>query len=51
MSVQIPQGVRVTVCDGENFGGSCQTLSQSTPDFTAINAAGKVGPRPATPPP
>jgi hypothetical protein len=43
MSVQVPAGVRVTVCDLENYSGSCQTLSQSTPDFTAINAAGKVG--------
>jgi hypothetical protein len=43
MSVQIPPGMRVTVCDLENYSGSCQTLSQSTPDFTAINAAGKVG--------
>jgi hypothetical protein len=43
MSVQIPQGVRVTICEGDNLGGSCQTLSQSVPNFTAIGAAGKVG--------
>ena len=43
MSVQVPPGARVTICDLENYAGSCQTLSQSTPDFTAINAAGKVG--------
>jgi hypothetical protein len=43
MSVQIPSGMRVTLCDGDNFRGSCQTLSQSVPDFTTIGAGGKVG--------
>src|SRR5882724_8789814 len=42
MSVQIPPGVRVTVCEGTNLGGSCQTLSQSVPNFTTIGAAGKI---------
>src|SRR4051812_501048 len=54
MSVQIPPGVRVTICEGDNLGGSCQTLSQSVPNFTAIGAAGKVGslpPEPAGAPP
>jgi hypothetical protein len=55
MSVQIPSGMRVTVCDSDNFGGSCQTLSQSVADFNAIGAAGKVASvaaeAPAAPPP
>ena len=42
MSVQIPPGMRVTICDGDNFGGSCQTVSQSVADFATIGAAGKV---------
>src|ERR1041384_4926169 len=42
MSVQIPAGMRVTLCDADNFGGSCQTLNQPVPDFKTIGAAGKV---------
>jgi peptidase inhibitor family I36 len=42
MSAQIPPGMRVTICDSDNFGGSCQTVSQSIADFATIGAAGKV---------
>jgi hypothetical protein len=42
MSVQIPPDMRVTLCDRDNFGGSCQTVNQSVPDFNTIGAAGKV---------
>ncbi|MBV8838585.1 MAG: peptidase inhibitor family I36 protein [Alphaproteobacteria bacterium] len=42
MSVQIPAGMRVTICDADNFGGSCQTVRESVADFTSIGANGKV---------
>lgn len=42
MSVQIPEGMRVTLCDADNFGGSCQTVRESVADFTTIGANGKV---------
>jgi type IV secretory pathway VirB10-like protein len=42
ISVQIPAGMRVTLCDADNFGGSCQTVRESVPDFTTIGANGKV---------
>src|SRR5262249_44888685 len=31
MSVQVPSGMRVTICDADNFGGSCQTVRESVP--------------------
>jgi len=42
MSVQVPAGMRVTLCDADNFGGSCQTVRESVADFTTIGANGKV---------
>ena len=42
MSVQIPNGLRVTICQNDNFNGSCMALTESTPDFAAIGAAGRV---------
>lgn len=42
MSAQIPNGVRVTICEGDNFSGSCMTLTESVPDFAAIGAANRV---------
>jgi hypothetical protein len=42
MSVQIPRGVRVTMCADANFQGGCLNLDQSVPNFAAIGAAGKV---------
>ena len=42
MSVQIPRGLRVTMCADANFQGACMTFDQSIPNFAAIGAAGKV---------
>jgi hypothetical protein len=42
MSARIPNGLRVTICDNDNFNGSCMTLTESVPDFAAIGAAGRV---------
>src|SRR5262245_30117000 len=59
-SVQIPRGLRVTVCEDANFQGACTTLDQSIPNFAAIGAANKISsvaveaggaPRPGGPPP
>jgi hypothetical protein len=42
LSAQIPNGLRVTVCDGDNLSGTCMSLTQPVPDFTAIGLAGRV---------
>jgi hypothetical protein len=42
MSVQIPRGLRVTMCADANFQGACMTFDQSIPNFATIGAAGKV---------
>jgi len=42
MSVQIPRGVRVTMCSDANFQGQCATFDQSIPNFGTVGAAGKV---------
>lgn len=42
MSVQIPRGIRVTVCEHANFQGACLALDQSVPNFAAIGGAGKI---------
>jgi hypothetical protein len=36
MSVQIPRGVRVTICEHANFQGACVTLDQSVPNIAAL---------------
>lgn len=42
MSVQIPPGVRVTMCQDINFGGRCASYTESIPTFASIGAAGQV---------
>lgn len=42
MSVQIPRGVRVTMCSDANFGGQCASFTESIPNFAAMGAAGRV---------
>ena len=36
MSVQVPRGVRVTICEHANFQGACVTLDQSVPNVAAL---------------
>jgi len=42
MSVQIPPGVRVTMCSDANFQGKCAAFTESIPSFASIGAAGQV---------
>ena len=42
MSVQIPRGVRVTMCSDVNFQGQCASFTESIPNFAAMGAAGRV---------
>ena len=42
LSVQVPRGVRVTLCGDANFGGTCVTVDQPVPNTQALGGAAGV---------